>query len=293
MGPAHSSRPPTGPTCMSTCPIRDATRRMRAPDVPRAHCMGHGGYVCPGARPAPKSMPRPSIPMLYPETSLPPPAQAAQSLPSRWPACGRNRYGTSPLPSRGPPTRGQKGGKRGAGDNFVRRARHANALSWLENHAASKGGGCKIVVPREGVRWALTAPVEPPALGSSRGLHRLPRAPSAISSPPVCSAVRSLPPPTPLPFALRRAPPAGPAIAVVPGGSAGSGACTRAQVSAGRPRAHGAGPVRARTAVRRGRVRDLQNPMGKGGWSLMKVGYFVWGGGVQTRPLLSGRGGWA
>ena len=65
----------------------------------------------PGAhsvRPASKSMPRPSIPMLYPPKHH---SQATQPLPS----CVGG-MATSPLPSRGSPTQQQKMG--GKGDNW-------------------------------------------------------------------------------------------------------------------------------------------------------------------------------
>ena len=76
------------------------------------------GHTCdpwrvrlPGACPASKSMTRPFIPMLYPQTSLPPPAKATSPLPSRGPRVGG--VATSPLPSRGSPARRKKkrGGK--------------------------------------------------------------------------------------------------------------------------------------------------------------------------------------
>ena len=94
--------------------------------------IGHRGYVGP-ARPTSKSMFRPSIPMLYPQTSLPPPAQATSPQPPRGPTCGRNAN-IAPAFSRVPNT-GSKNGEKGGGangkigDSIARRARCADALS--------------------------------------------------------------------------------------------------------------------------------------------------------------------
>ena len=93
-----------------------ASLRVRLPGTHRAR-----------ARTASKSMLRPSTPTLYPQTSLPPPAQATQPPPYLGPTCGRNGYITpafSGVPNTGTKN-GEKGGEMGESRGKLRPTRPA------------------------------------------------------------------------------------------------------------------------------------------------------------------------